>query len=199
MSRSRDRATALTSRSAGTRRQVARTALRPGREATRGCGRDVPSSAGVCAASSVLPTSCCCAARTQSRPGHPAAARRCSASCSCLVPVVVRPQVIMRLRAGDEATVGQQLDSILRCKAVPIICRRLRHANVMLAIDVVVELMTKPLVSAELGPPLRIATPAVRQILIRAVLPAICPVKGGRLCDLLADDCLPTGDTYTSP
>ena len=78
-------------------------------------------------------------------------------------PIVVGPQVAVRLHRCHEAAVGQQLDPLLPGEVVPVFFRRLGCAEVVLAIDIVVEPLTDPVISAERRPPLRIAPPAMRQ------------------------------------
>jgi hypothetical protein len=64
--------------------------------------------------------------------------------------------VIVRLRRSDEAAVDQQLYTLFPRKAMTILGRRFGHGEVVLAIDVVVEVLPYPIVPSKTCLPVRV-------------------------------------------
>src|SRR5512132_2025457 len=105
--------------------------------------------------------------------------RRFTISCLELERVIVGPQVVMRLRRPNESAMREQLDPLLPAQAIAVFGGDLLPAEVVLPIDVVIQLSAHAVVPAKVGAPLGVAAPAVREVLVRAVLPPVRPVQCG--------------------
>ena len=82
----------------------------------------------------------------------------------------------------DETAVGQQLDALGRCEAVP------RGAGLVdLPIHVEMEPSARSIVAPKGGPPLRVPAPAHRWILDGSIPPPMCPIERRARGDLGID------------
>jgi len=105
-----------------------------------------------------------------------------------LKSIIVRQQVIMRLDAPDEATIRQELDSLvegqLRTGFQDLLQFRSFRVQIVFAIDVEVLHVTDGIVSPKSRSPLRVASPAVGQITVRPRFSAIGPIQSRAACQI---------------